>query len=545
VNRLRNRLILVFLAATLAPLGATLWVTTTLLKWNPNYSAVSQLDELARSLRRTGQEFYQRAGADLKQEAEAGQASPTKYAEPSRAKWPDSVKTFAESNESERFVTAGDGGNTLEYLTRNGPEIWVYSMPLGDVRMDQLKREILDAGALSEAVKERDLQRGFLLTYILLAASFWVVSLAVLVFLAHRISRPIQSLTAGLTQVAAGDLNTRVPATRDDEVGRAIQAFNGMAARLRATTEHLVTMGQLESLQLLARKMAHEVKNSLTPIRLTVEEMIARYDEADRPFMEQAAQIVVDEIETLERRVRAFSQFAAEPPVRPQNVDVNGLLRERVAFLGTAHPEVTYECRFEGTAEKAAGGKPAAESATTKPLPPLPKERAGAVVGRHSVGPADRPGNRPARDVDQRADARHRAMPPAADAIQPNTSVAEPSACTQSPALEAFVDLDLLKGILTNLLENAAEAAGDGGRILAASFLDNGRVAIEVHDSGPGLSEQARASLFQPTISFKKRGMGLGLSIARRSALLSGGDIVLVKGELGGAAFRVLLPKAE
>ena len=52
----------------------------------------------------------------------------------------------------------------------------------------------------------------------------------------------------------------------------------------------------------------------------------------------------------------------------------------------------------------------------------------------------------------------------------------------------------------------------------------NGHVAIEVHDSGPGLSDQARASLFQPTITFKKRGMGLGLSIARKSALLSGGD---------------------
>ena len=63
-----------------------------------------------------------------------------------------------------------------------------------------------------------------------------------------------------------------------------------------------------------------------------------------------------------------------------------------------------------------------------------------------------------------------------------------------------------------------------------------------MHDSGPGLSELARNSLFQPTISFKKRGMGLGLSIARKSALLSGGDILLVKGELGGAGFRVLLP---
>jgi signal transduction histidine kinase len=111
----------------------------------------------------------------------------------------------------------------------------------------------------------------------------------------------------------------------------------------------------------------------------------------------------------------------------------------------------------------------------------------------------------------------------------------------------AMADPDLLKGILTNLLENAAEAAGEGGQILGATLLcgsgaGGGRVAIEVHDSGPGLSDQARASLFQPTITFKKRGMGLGLSIARKSALLSGGDIVLVKGELGGAGFRVLLP---
>ena len=64
---------------------------------------------------------------------------------------------------------------------------------------------------------------------------------------------------------------------------------------------------------------------------------------------------------------------------------------------------------------------------------------------------------------------------------------------------------DSIKGILTNLLENAAEAAGEGGKILGVTAEQNGRVAIEVHDSGPGLSEQARASLFQPTISFKKQ----------------------------------------
>ena len=101
---------------------------------------------------------------------------------------------------------------------------------------------------------------------------------------------------------------------------------------------------------------------------------------------------------------------------------------------------------------------------------------------------------------------------------------------------------DLVKGILTNLLENAADAAGPGGSVLTVTRVRDGSVEVEVHDSGPGVSAEASATLFEPTITFKKHGMGLGLSIARKNALLSGGDIMLVDGELGGAGFRVVLP---
>ncbi|MGD0498785.1 MAG: HAMP domain-containing sensor histidine kinase [Bryobacteraceae bacterium] len=458
MNRLRNRLILIFLAATLAPLAATIWVTTSLLELSVSYSSTGQLDALSKSLENTGREFYQRARADLKQRALAGELEAKKYAPADRANWPEAVKTFAEGDQPEAFAPGGREGNRLDYMVRRGDEIWSYSASLGEVGLERLTTQIREARALVNKAQSHDFRRGFKLGYLLLAAVFWMVSLALLVYLAHRISRPIQQLTAGLGQVAAGDLGARVEARRDDEIGRAIQAFNHMAERLQESTERLVYLRQLASWQTLARKMAHEVKNSLTPIRLTVEEMLARYDETDRGFMEQASQIVVDEIETLERRIRAFSQFAAEPPVRPSELEVNSLLQERIAFLKTAHPEIAYECRLA--------------------------EDAPRVVA----------------------------------------------------------DPDLIKGILTNLLENAAEAAGEGGRILGVTAAAGGRVAIEVHDSGPGLSEQARASLFQPSISFKKKGMGLGLSIARKSALLSGGDIVLVKGELGGAGFRVSLP---
>jgi nitrogen fixation/metabolism regulation signal transduction histidine kinase len=289
----------------------------------------------------------------------------------------------------------------------------------------------------------------------------WGISFVVVLYLARRISRPMEQLTAGLRKLADGDLGARLHPRATDEVGEAMLAFNRTAEQLQESRDKLVHVTRLASWQTLARKMAHEVKNSLTPIRLTMEEVVARHGERDDAFIEQAAQIVVDEVSTLERRVRAFTDLAAEPPVHPKPVDINAVLQERLALLRTAHPEVTCDTRLEP----------------------------GPVV--------------------------------------------------------AQVDNDLIKGVLTNLLENAAYAAGPGGVVRGRTATANGRIAVDIEDSGPGLSDQARATLFEPTISFRKSGMGLGLSIAKRSALLLGGDIILTKGELGGAAFRVLLPRAE
>ena len=320
--------------------------------------------------------------------------------------------------------------------------------------MNQLSEQYARARALVTAGAAHDLRRGFLV----LAATIWIVAFGTLIYIAHRISRPIRQLTTGLSEVAAGHLDYRVAVARDDEIGAAIQAFNRMAEELKQSQERLVYLTRLESWQALARKMAHEVKNSLTPIRLTMEEIAVRQSDSSSEFYEQAAQIVVDEIMGLERRVRAFSDFASEPPIAPRPIDINVLLEERIAFLKSAHPEVVYNTRLA----------------------------------------PDRP--------------------------------------------KVYADEDLVKGVLTNLLENAAQAVEPGGVVLGVTAATSGQVSIEVHDSGPGV--HLGTTLFEPTISFKRGGMGLGLSIARKSALLSGGDILLVEGELGGAAFRVLLPAA-
>jgi nitrogen fixation/metabolism regulation signal transduction histidine kinase len=459
MNRLRNRLILVYVVATVPPLLVTAWVALSLLQHSLAFNATQELDAVSKSLEKTGREFYLAARGSLKADVEAGRIPAQRFTADRRASWPAAVSDFAAMVEPDRFALSGERGDRLDYFVRHGQDVWLYSQLLR-VPMNQLHDEYSRARAILETTHVRDLQRGFAFTYLLVAAVIWVLTLVGLIYWAHRISGPIRQLTTGLSAVAAGNFDYRVEARREDEVGTAIRAFNRMTEQLRDSRDRLVYLARLESWQQLARKMAHEIKNSLTPIRLTMEEIAARRSENDSEFLNQATQIVVDEVLSLERRVRAFSELGAEPAVSPKPLDVNALLEDRVSLLKSVHPNVVYNTRL-----------------------------------------------------------------------------------SREP-LTAYADEDLVKGMLTNLLENAAQAVAPGGVVLSLTSRVNGSVAIEIHDSGPGLNTQAKTTLFEPTISFKRGGMGLGLSIARKGALLSGGDIVLVDGELGGAAFRVLLPAA-
>jgi nitrogen fixation/metabolism regulation signal transduction histidine kinase len=459
MTTLRTRLTLIFVVATALPLAACLWLASSLLERSLDISPVAELDAASRALQHAGHEYYSLARESLRTDATAGRIRPTRVAP---TQFDAETRDFWNSAAPERFLRTADH---LTLLRREPAGVVIYTAPL-QLNLPQLSGQYRAARQAVDNSRSRDLLRGFRLTLALATAFIWAASLLVLIYIARRVSRPIRDLTGGLSQLAAGNFAVRLPLVQhlipNDEIGHATAAFNNTAAHLEQNRDRLVYLTQLASWQVLARKTAHEIKNSLTPIRLTVEEMVVRSGDRgpeSEAFLGQAASIVVDEIESLERRIRAFSDFSAEPPVCPEPLDINAVVEERIAFLRSSHPEIEYAVRL-------------AERIPT-----------------------------------------------------------------------AVADQDLVRSILVNLLENAAEAAGAGGRVLAFTAADEDRIVVEVHDSGPGLSELARKSLFQPTISFKKRGMGLGLSIARKCALLTGGDLLLVAGELGGAGFRVVLPK--
>jgi nitrogen fixation/metabolism regulation signal transduction histidine kinase len=450
--RFRYKALLVFVAATLPPMAATAWLALSLLSHSLDLPAGARTGELAATLEDTARRLYQREREALRADAAAGRV---------KARPPDrpipGAEDFELSGERERFALGGERGSTLYLMRRRAGGVDYYARDIG-VPMHDVTQAYRDARKAAEMRAERDFSRGFGVTFVLLAAILWFASLGLLWWMLARGVRPLEQLTAALGRLAKGDDSTRIPIRAgNDEIGRAVAAFNRTAAELETRRRRLVHLTQVASWRLLARKMAHELNNSLTPIRLTVEEMLARAGERDREFGRQAARIVTGEIEGLERRLRAFSDFAAEPAVRLEPLDVRPLIEERIALLAPQFPEVRF----------------AAEG-----------EDARVLAGR-----------------------------------------------------------DLLCGIVTNLLKNGAEAMEGRGTMRCRWRRRGPMLEAEFEDEGPGVPAGQRAALFEPVISSKKGGMGLGLTIARRNALLTGGDLELADG--AGACFRLSVPLEE
>jgi two-component system NtrC family sensor kinase len=100
-----------------------------------------------------------------------------------------------------------------------------------------------------------------------------------------------------------------------------------------------------------------------------------------------------------------------------------------------------------------------------------------------------------------------------------------------------------LRQVLANLVRNAAEAAGPGGRVVVRVVEDPSQARVEVEDTGPGIDEAAAARLFEPFFTTKDRGTGLGLAVSQAIARAHGGEVTGESRPEGGARFTIRLPR--
>jgi two-component system nitrogen regulation sensor histidine kinase NtrY len=289
-----------------------------------------------------------------------------------------------------------------------------------------------------------------------LILSFWT---------AARVTRPLRDLASSVREVAVGKWDTRAKVWSSDEVGQLAGAFNAMTEQLVEQRDRMIQAERVAAWRELARRLAHELKNPLFPLQITIENLQRSREMAPEQFDEvfrESTSTLLAELGHLKTIIGRFSDFAKMPAPELEPVDVNQVAREVIQL-------------FE--AQLRAPGHPPVET----------KLQLGADAG-------------------------------------------------QVPA-----DPDQLRRALRNLVLNALDAMPQGGALTVRTSRHDGKVAVEVSDTGEGLTPEECDRLFTPYYTTKQHGTGLGLAIVQ-SVVSDHKGTITVQSEPGqGTTFRIEL----
>jgi signal transduction histidine kinase len=299
------------------------------------------------------------------------------------------------------------------------------------------------------------------------AAGGILLAIAFSLWIAARVSRPIEQLARAAEEVAAGNWDVHVPARGRDEVGVLARSFNHMTGQLASQRERLIQSERVAAWRELARRLAHELKNPLFPLQLTVENLVrARAlpeEEFDEIFRESTATLSA-EIANLKTIIGRFSDFSKMPKPEFERIEARAVVaRVRALYANTAGPAagIRFECEL-----------------ADEPMP---------IMG----------------------------------------------------------DPELLHRALSNLVLNAIDAMPDGGTLTISAHPMGRQVELRVTDTGEGLTPEECERLFTPYYTTKQHGTGLGLAIVQSVVADHSGTITAESRLGGGAAFIIMLPKAD
>ncbi len=199
--------------------------------------------------------------------------------------------------------------------------------------------------ALLEAViSDGDLDQ-VLFNVTLVSAVLALLALGVVVLIgflvARTLARDLDSLLQGSLAAARGNLEHRVPVRSKDEMGEVANAFNFMMEDLRASKERLVIAERIAAWQDIARRLAHEIKNPLTPIQMAMDTLRKTWRKKHPSFdeiIEESTSTVLEEVDRLKRIVTEFSDFARMPKPELSRVDVNEAITASLSLYQGAAP---------------------------------------------------------------------------------------------------------------------------------------------------------------------------------------------------------------
>ena len=322
-----------------------------------------------------------------------------------------------------------------------------------------------------------DLQ-GYVRAFTVLLGITIALAIAVGSLLARGVVVRLRELANATQRVGAGDLSIRVSEGGNDEITSLARAFNRMLGEVETSRARIEYLQRISAWQEMARRLAHEIKNPLTPIQLGVQEIHRRYeghDEQFRGLLDTTLEIVEDEVGTLRRLVSEFSDFARLPEAHLEQADLGDFLREQRRQIEGAE-----QVGEELSVIRSSGTRPSFEWQ-------LPKQAAEVAVDRQMF-----------RRV--------------------------------------------LLNLIQNAADALSDAKVAAPKIKVSLKRDGDFFVIEVEDNGPGIPADRREVIFDPYVTTKHTGTGLGLAIVKKIAIEHGGMITAEASSLGGARLRLTLP---
>ncbi len=222
-----------------------------------------------------------------------------------------------------------------------------HAMPLSG-RSNELLGVLLVGSSRKELVL---LTRRIVTIAAVVAAAAILIGLLVSLWVASRITRPVEELAEGAREVATGRWDTRIDVRGTDEIGQLATAFNDMTRTLATQKEKLLQTERVAAWRELARRLAHELRNPLFPMQITLENMQRAKQLETKQFLEvfnESTATLRTELANLNSIVRRFSDFSTMPTPQFAKVNVNEALRSAVRlfeaqFNAVGKPTITTE----------------------------------------------------------------------------------------------------------------------------------------------------------------------------------------------------------
>lgn len=182
-----------------------------------------------------------------------------------------------------------------------------------------------------------------------------IILLIVVSFLTERISSPILALRNATEKVSKGDINVAIDINRNDELGDLVKSFNTMTIELEKSRSELKKAEREEAWRDIARRVAHEIKNPLTPMKLSIQYLAEIYKTGDtktfHDVLYKTKKMISDEIDKLNRIATEFSYFAKLPKRNYEPLYVNEVL-EDVISLYSNHPNIKFKIELNDSETK-------------------------------------------------------------------------------------------------------------------------------------------------------------------------------------------------